>query len=353
MDHNILRIVVFGLVTFFVAVLIAPGYIAILRRFKLAKQIRTEASLGGGKAEKYHALHAHKQGTPNMGGGMILIVVAIMVAITVIVQPLQKPLGLNLNYTLWNRKETYLPLFALFSMGLLGLIDDFLNVKNIGGKKGMSARVKMLGLTVFSFIGAWWFFAKLGNDSITIPGYGLLNIGWGYVVLSILIITAMANSVNITDGLDGLAGGLLAQNYAVYAFIAYSEHLYLLATLCAVIASALTAFLWFNIKPAKFYLGDAGALGLGGGLAVMALMTDTLVVLVIISLIYIWEILSVIIQISSKRLRHGKKVFLIAPFHHHLEAKGMLEETIVMKFWLIGMLCSAGGLIFYLLPAIW
>jgi len=161
MDHNILRIVVFGLVTFFVAMLITPSYIRLLRRWKLAKNIRTEASMGGGLATKFHALHAHKQGTPNMGGGMILIVVAIMVLITVFVRSLQDPLGFNLHYTLWNRNETYLPLFALFSMGLLGALDDYLNVRNIGGKKGMSARVKMFGLMVFSFAGAWWFFAKL------------------------------------------------------------------------------------------------------------------------------------------------------------------------------------------------
>ncbi len=121
----------------------------------------------------------------------------------------------------------------------------------------MSARVKMLGLTLFSFAGAWWFFAKLGHDSITIPGVGLIDIGWWYVALSILIITAMANSVNITDGLDGLAGGLLAQNYFLYAFITYNENLFLLSTICVVIAASLAAFLWFNIKPAQFYLGDA------------------------------------------------------------------------------------------------
>lgn len=132
MDHNILRIVVFGLVTFFVAMLITPSYIGMLRRLRLAKQIRTEASLGGGKATKYHALHAHKQGTPNMGGGMILIVVAIMVLLTVFFKSIQEPLGFNLHYTLWNRNETYLPLFALFSMGTLGALDDYLNVRNIG-----------------------------------------------------------------------------------------------------------------------------------------------------------------------------------------------------------------------------
>ena len=167
----------------------------------------------------------------------------------------------------------------------------------------MSARVKMAGMTLFAFFGAYWFYTKLGHNSITIPGLGLVDIGWGYVLVSIFIITAMANSVNITDGLDGLAGGLLAQNYFLYAFITFQSQMYLLSTLCIVIAAALAAFLWFNIKPAQFYLGDVGALGLGGGLAVIALMTDTLVVLFIISLVYFWEIVSVIIQITSKKLR--------------------------------------------------
>ena len=191
---------------------------------------------------------------------MILIVTAIMVLVTVLIKPLQEPLGLDIKYTLWNRAETYLPLFAIFSMGILGAVDDYLNVRDTDGKKGMSARVKMAGLTLFAFLGAYWFYSKLGHDSITILIFGLVDIGWGYVLVSIFIITAMANSVNITDGLDGLAGGLLAQNYFLYAFITFQENLFLLSTLCIVIAAALAAFLWFNIKPAQFYLGDAGAL---------------------------------------------------------------------------------------------
>ncbi len=352
MDQNILRIVVFGLVTFFVAMLITPGYIRLLKHFRLGKQIRTEAS-SGGKAVMFHALHVHKQGTPSLWGGIVLIITAIMVILTVAVKPLQEPLGFSLHNTLWNRNETYLPLFALFSMGILGAIDDYMNVRNIGWKKGMSARIKMLGLTIFAFLWAYWFSVKLGHDSVTIPGFGLVNIGWWYVALSIFVITAMANSVNITDGLDGLVGWLLAQNYFLYAFITYNENLFLLSTVCIVIAASLAAFLWFNIKPARFYLADVGALGLWWCLAVIALMTDTLAVLVIVSLVYIWEVISVIIQVLSKKFRHGKKVFLIAPYHHHLEASWMAEETIVMRFWLIWMLLSAVGLIFYLIPPIW
>lgn len=155
----------------------------------------------------------------------------------------------------------------------------------------------------------------------------------------------MANAVNITDGLDGLAGGLLLFNYVVYAFITYNQSLFILSAVCMLIVGALIAFLWFNIKPAQFYMGDIGSLALGANLGIIAMMTDTLIVLVIISGIYILEICSVIIQLTSKKLRNGKKVFRIAPFHHHLEAIGWSEETVVMRFWLIGMILSSVGLI--------
>ncbi len=172
-----------------------------------------------------------------------------------------------------------------------------------------------------------------------------MSLGILYIPLFIFIIIAMANAVNITDGLDGLAGGLLLFNYVVYAFITYNQGLMILSAICMLIVGALIAFLWFNIKPASFYMGDIGSLALGANLGIMAMMTDTLAVLIIISGIYILEICSVIIQLTSKKLRNGKKIFRIAPFHHHLEAIGWSEETVVMRFWLVGMILSSIGLI--------
>jgi phospho-N-acetylmuramoyl-pentapeptide-transferase len=156
---------------------------------------------------------------------------------------------------------------------------------------------------------------------------------------------SMANAVNITDGLDGLAGWLLLFNYAVYAYICYSRWLLILAAICLLVVGTLIAFLWYNIKPAQFYMWDVGALALWAGLAVLAMMTNTLVVLLIISAIYILEILSSLIQVLSKKFRNWKKIFRIAPFHHHLEAIGWKEESVVMRFWLIGMVLSTIGLI--------
>lgn len=284
-----------------------------------------------------------------MGAGIILLSIFSLVAVSIILQyfstDIQSLFGVNIKYSLWNRNETYLALFTLATVGIIGLVDDYLNVRGIGRTKGLSARVKMILLTIFAGLGAYWFYVKLGHTGLHFPLLGEVSLGILYIPLFIFIIIAMANAVNVTDGLDGLAGGLLLFNYVVYAFITYLHSLFILSAICMLIVGALIAFLWFNIKPAQFYMGDVGSLALGANLGIMAMMTDTLAVLIIISGVYILEICSVIIQLTSKKLRNGKKVFRIAPFHHHLEAIGWSEETVVMRFWLVGMILSSIGLI--------
>ena len=334
------------IVAFFIAIILIPPYIRFLFRYRLGKHIRAEALMGS--ATQFHALHEHKAGTPTMGGGVILIVIFLLVGTSALVQhfspEIREHFGIFVRYSLWNRRETYLALFTLASVGCIGLVDDYMNVREIGRTKGLGARIKMALLVFFSLIGAYWFFVKLGFDTLHLPFFGAIHLGIWYIPFFVLVIVSMANSVNITDGLDGLAGGLLLFDYAVYAFIAYTHGLMILAALCLIIVGTLIAFLWYNIKPAKFYMGDVGSLALGANLGIMAMMTDTIVVLLVVSGIFILEILSVIIQITSKKLRNGKKVFRIAPFHHHLEAIGWKEETIVMRFWLIGMILSTVGL---------
>ena len=334
-------------IAFFCALFLIPPYIRFLYRHRLGKHIRAEALVGS--ATQFHALHEHKSGTPTMGGGVILGVIFLIVGASMLIQwlrpEIQEYFGIFIKYSLWNRRETYLALFTLATVGCIGLVDDYMNVRGIGRTKGLGARVKMLLLIFFSLIGAYWFYAKLGFHTIHLPYFGLISLGVWYIPFFVLVIVSMANSVNITDGLDGLAGGLLLFDYGVYAFITYIHGLLILSALCLIIVGAMIAFLWFNIKPAKFYMGDVGSLALGANLGIIAMMTDTIVVLLIVSGIFIVEILSVIIQITSKKLRNGKKVFRIAPFHHHLEAIGWSEETIVMRFWLIGMILSTVGLI--------
>ncbi len=344
---NLSFLLIYLLLSFLLTFILIPPYIRFLHKYKLGKQIREEALMG--KATEFAKLHKNKTGTPSMWAGIILVSIFSLVALSVVVHffaaDIQSMFNIKIKYSLWNRNETYLALFTLATVGLIWLVDDYLNVRGIGRTKGLSARVKMVLLMIFAGIWAYWFYVKLGHTGLHFPFVGNVSLGALYIPLFIFVIIAMANAVNVTDGLDGLAGGLLLFNYVVYAFITYTHGLFILSAVCMLIVGALIAFLWFNIKPAQFYMGDVWSLALGANLGIMAMMTDTLAVLIIISGIYILEICSVIIQLTSKKLRNGKKIFRIAPFHHHLEAIGWSEETVVMRFWLIGMILSSIGLI--------
>lgn len=350
MNANLILIFSFWLATTTIGIFIIPYYIELLKKLKLGKQIRENATIG--KALEFMKLHEKKTWTPTMWGGIILVVVFFMVLMSVIFQKL----GL-INNSLLNQKETYLSLFTLASIGLLGGIDDYMNIKNVGWAKGMSVKVKLIGLFIFATLWALWFYYKLGWNvmdgawnyvrTLKIPFEQSIELGIYFIPLFIFIILATANSVNITDGLDGLSGWLLLFSYSVYAYISYDQWLFLLSALCLTIIGMLIAFLWFNVKPAQFYMGDIGSLALGANLGIMAMITNTLFVLIIIGALFIFETLSVIIQLTSKKLRKGKKVFRIAPFHHHLEAIGWSEETVVFRLWLIGVILAIVGMIFY------
>lgn len=334
--------------SFCITFLMMPRGIALLKRLKMGKQIREEALIG--KAEEFSRLHSAKAGTPTMGWVFILITVILLVILSLGVQWssgwMQEIFGISFRYSLWNRNETYIAIFTLISVGCIWLIDDYLNVREIGRTKWLSARVKMILLVAFACIWAYWFYVKLEYSSLHIPFFGSVDIGLFYIPLFVFVLVAMANSVNFTDGLDGLAGWLLLFCYTVYGVISYTNWLYILTAFCLIIVGALIAFLWFNIRPAQVFMGDVGSLSLGATLAVIAFMTDTLLALVIVSGIFIFETVSVILQLLSKRYRNGKKIFRIAPFHHHLEAIGWKEETIVMRLWLIGMILAVIALAF-------
>jgi phospho-N-acetylmuramoyl-pentapeptide-transferase len=282
-----------------------------------------------------------------MWWALILATVFFMILASIILQWL----GI-IDNSLFNRNETYLILFTLFTVGTLGAIDDFMNIKWIWKTKWLSARFKMFWLIIFAVLWALWFYFKLdwSNKDLIIPfvEQGIHLWIW-FIPLFIFVIIASANSVNISDWLDWLAGWLLLFAYAVYTYITYDQWLYLLSTLCVSIIWALIAFLWFNVKPAKFYMWDMWSLSLGAALWIIAMITNTLFILLIVWAIFIFETISVIIQLSSKKLRNWKKVFKIAPFHHHLEANGWSEETVVFRLWLIWMIFAVFWVMFYIL----
>ena len=344
MNSNIISIFSFWIATFLVGFIATPYYINMLKELKLGKQIREEWLIWS--ASEFFKLHKEKAGTPTMWAWVILWAVFFMVILSMILQGFW-----IINNSLFSRNETYLTLFTLWTVWLLGAIDDFMNIKSIGKTKWLSAKFKMFWLTIFATMWAFWFYYKLwwNIEYMLNTPFWPLDIWISFIPLFILMIVGFSNSVNVTDWLDWLAGWLLLFAYTVYGYITYDQQMYLLSTLCFVIVWALVAFLWFNVKPAKFYMWDMWSLALWANLWIIAMLTNTIFVLFIIWVIFIAETLSVIIQLTSKKLRNWKKVFKIAPFHHHLEAIGWKEETVVFRLWLLWLISSIFWVIFYLL----
>jgi len=328
--------------SFLIAMIITPYFVNFLLQNKLGKNIRTNSS-DGKVAKLFRKLHLKKEGTPTMGGILIW-------ATTLFVVLFSRGLSYFgfIPESLLDRGEVYLPLFTLLTMGILGAIDDYLNIME-SKHKGLHIHPKMFFLLIFSLIGAIWFYFRLDYTSIFIPFIGDVELSYWYIPLFIFIITGSANAVNITDG---LAGGLVIMSFGAFAVLAYISGLFTLATFCMVIIGAMLAFLWHNVPPAKFYMGDTGSLALGSTLGVIAMMTDFVFVLPIIGFIFVLETLSVIIQVFSKRLRNGKKIFHIAPIHHHFEYIGWTESQIVMRAWIVGGFFTCMGVIIGILAII-
>ena len=311
---------------FVLAMLWTPILTNFLYKWQIAKKIKKE------KSPIFSKLHQKKENTPSMGGLLIWITVLIITLI------------FNLD-----RGQTYLPLFALVCFGLLGAFDDYLNAKGIGPFRGMRSRHKILWQLAIAVLGAWWFYSKLGWNYLHIPGVGDITVGFWYLPLFIFVIIASANAFNITDGLDGLAGGLATIVFMVLGGIAFVRGDFGLAAFCGTIVGATLAFLWFNIYPARFFMGDTGAMALGGVMGVIAMLTDTALVLPIIAFIFVLETLSVILQFFYKKLTGGKKIFLSSPLHHHFEAKGWPEPKVVMRFWVLGAAMAIIGFVIALI----
>lgn len=325
------HILLLGFLGFALSMLITPIYTTIAFKYQWWKRPRTTA-ITGEKATEFQKLHAHKheRHIPTMAG---LIVVAGVSLVTIL---------FNLD-----RGQTWLPLAAMVGAGAVGLLDDYINIKGDGaGVAGLRSKIKLLLILLVSVIGGWWFWAKNGVDSFHVPGYGSLVVGVLIVPIFVLVVVATANAVNMSDGLDGLAGGLLATAFGAYAVISLLQHKYGISAFCFTMVGSLLAYVWFNIYPARFFMGDIGSFAFGTALGVVAMMTDTLVLLPIIGIVFVAEAGSVIIQITSKKLRNGKKVFRISPIHHHFEAIGWPETKVTMRFWVIGQVAAVIGLLF-------
>ena len=331
--NTVIRILLLAFLTFMLSMVVTPFYTYLAYKYQWWKRQRTEAS-GGGSATVYQKLHAakHRQNIPTMAGVVFIFSISFVTLIT------------NLD-----RGETWLPLAGMVGSGLIGFIDDFINIRGrSGGIAGMRAKLKFGLHSLVALAGGWWFYSKLDVSSVNL-GFTNLEIGALVIVLFWFVVIATANAVNITDGLDGLAGGLLVSSFTAYALIAAFQEKYFLAGFCVSVVGALLSYTWFNIYPARFFMGDVGAFALGTALGIIALQTNTVYVLPVIGAVYVAETGSVIVNRTSKWLRKGKKVFKSSPIHHHFEASGWPETKVTMRFWILGQVSGVLGLILYLL----
>ena len=306
---------------FAVIVILMPAYIRLLRHIGIGKQIREEGP------------HSHlvKEGTPTMGG---LLIVGVVAACAFFLGALDA--------------STYSPVATLIGVGLLGAFDDYLNAKT---GAGISARQKLLWQVVVAVLAAIYIQRHFAITEIRVPFAGDVQIGpVAYIAFAAFAIVAASNGVNITDGLDGLAGGTV-----IFAFVAYLIIALLnlpvqpnLALLCAIIIGGTLGFLWFNVHPAQIFMGDSGALALGATLAVTALITGQILVLPLIGIIFVLEVMSDILQFGYFRLTGGQRLFRMAPLHHHFELGGWDEEKITLRFWIVSILAGLLGVTFFL-----
>lgn len=342
---NVVKVLFPSAAAFFIGLLITPILTKYFYKYKMWK--KSSRSLAETSAD-FGKIHNEKGelNTPRVGGIIIWLSVFLTIFVIYLVSIFfPSPLAAKMSFL--SRGQTIVPLFALLAASLLGLIDDVFQI--IG--KGSYARdaiiyrkIKIAAIVIIGALIGSWFFYKLGVSFVSIPFLGTIGIGFLFIPFFIMVMLAVFSS-SVIDGIDGLAGGLMAEVFAAYATIAFFHNQIDLAAFCAVLAGGILAFLWFNIPPARFYMGETGILGLTITLSVVAFLTDSVAVLPIIAFPLVATSGSAIIQMLSKKFRGGKKIFIVAPIHHHFEARGWPSYKVTMRFWIIGVIFSILGII--------
>ena len=362
LSASVIKIAALGTTSFLLAFFLTPALTAILYKYKLwRKSARTEA-LGGGNLRFFTKFHSEGEvKTPRFGGVLIWLVPPAVAFAFATLGATEIPWLEKLNFL--SRGQTWLPLATLFAAGAVGFLDDIMQVVtpptkgffkpvwDICGKYvagGLNLKYRFALVALIALVGALWFFYKLEWNTIHVPGNGDIFIGILYIPIFVIVMLA-TYSGGVIDGIDGLSGGTFSSIFAAFGIIAFAQNQIDLAAFCFVVAGSIMAFLWFNIPPARFYMGETGIMGLTAALCVVAFLTDSVLVLPIIAILLVAESGSVIIQLLSKKLRHGKKVFLAAPIHHHFEAKGWPSYKVTMRFWLIGVVAAIVGVAIRLL----
>jgi phospho-N-acetylmuramoyl-pentapeptide-transferase len=358
MVADVIKVISPMAIAFFVGIAVTPPVTHYLYKHRCWKKRAGKKGYAGGETPLFNELHKSKEvGTPRMGG----VVIWLSVALTVVgIWALKHFLGgvALEKLEFFSRSQTWLPMFALLVGAGVGLIDDMLEVNGTGTHfaGGLSLAKRLLVVGVVCAFAGWWFFEKLGVTGVSVPFNGVVHLGVLFVPFFVLIGIAVYAG-GVIDGIDGLAGGVFAIIFASYGVIAFSQDQIDLAAFCGTVVGGLLAFLWFNIPPARFYMTETGVMGLTLALTVTAFMTDVLgegkgvAVLPVIALPLVVTVASDIIQVASKKFR-GKKVFRIAPLHHHFEAMGWPSYKVAMRYWIFSTIAAFIGVLIALASAL-
>jgi phospho-N-acetylmuramoyl-pentapeptide-transferase len=336
---------------FIIGISITPLLTHFFYKYKMWKKASRSAENSEEMSVNFKKIHNEKEElrTPRVGGIIIWLSILITILLIFLVSKIF-PTGATQKLNFLSRNQTLLPLFTLIFASLIGLVDDLFQIYG----KGKYARdpifyrrIKIALIVGIGLVVGLWFFYKLGMNSIAIPFAHELYIGWLFIPFFILVMLAFFSS-SVIDGIDGLSGGVLAPVFVALGTIAFMHLQIDIAVLCSVITAGILAFLWFNIPPARFYMGETGMIGLTVTITVIAFLTDTVLILPLIALPLVLTSLSVIIQMISKKYFH-KKVFRIAPLHHHFEALGWPSYKVTMRFWIISTFCALFGVVIALI----
>lgn len=338
---QLIRFLSVTILSFVIGMLLVRPVETLIRRLNSRKVIAKEG------APIFNQMHAQKEGTPVMAGMIIWLTVLLVSLSLFFMSKVFDGFWGQLNFL--SRAQTYLPLGLMVLAALVGAADDIAGILKFRGKNGFTMKERIILFGSVALIGAWWFAAKLGWDVLHVPFLGDWTIGiLGYAIFFIFVVIGTAFSLDLTNGLDGLAEGVALIALTCLAVVSFANGRFDLAMLSGSLIGALIAFLWFNIYPARFFMGDTGAMSLGVVIAIIALLTNSVFLLPFFAFILIVEALSDVIQLTSKKFLK-KKVFISAPIHHHFEAKGWLEPQITMRFWIVSGIVAVMGLVIFFL----
>jgi phospho-N-acetylmuramoyl-pentapeptide-transferase len=345
---SLLKVFVPAFTAFVIGIAATPILTHYLYRYKAWKKRQGKTALDGAVALEFGKLRGEAETrTPRMGGIIIWASVAATMFLIFTAAHLF-PASLIAKFAFFSRGQTWIPFTTLILGALIGLANDILDVTNPDGEKGIPLRWRLAFVSLLSFFIGWWFYAKLGVTTVSLLWGGSFYVGWLIIPLFMLV-TVFLYASGVIDGIDGLSGGVFGSIFFAYALIAFYQNQIDLASFCATVVGALLAFLWFNVPPARFWMTETGSMGLTMTISVIAFMTDSLgggkglSALPVIAFLLVATVCSNIIQVLSKKFRGGKKVFRIAPLHHHFEAIGWPGYKVTMRYWILSIMFAIIG----------